>query len=146
MTRFTSSIAAFDPPTRALPATARLEILPSQTKIVPKVRRDPKTGIPYTYEYPAYYVRLVAKNGNILMHSEGYTSRSGAIRAAQSMVNNAFSAPAMHCAIIEPNKTALWSTLYSGGVSNVKDFKPLDDDAPRFSAKRPRTKKSKVAP
>lgn len=145
MTRFTSSFAAFDRPLRSLPATARLEILPSQTKIVPKVRRDPKTGIPYTYEYPAYHVRLVAKNGNVLMHSEGYTSRSGAVRAAQSMVN-AFSAPVMHCAIIEPHKVALWSTLYSGGVSNVKDFKPLESDAPRFSAKRPRTKKSKVAP
>lgn len=145
MTRCTSSIAAFDPPTRALPAAVRLEIRPSLTKIIPKVRRDAKTGIHYTYEYPAYYVRLVAKNGNILMHSEGYTSRSGAVRAAQSMVN-AFSAPVMHCAIIEPHKVALWSTLYSGGFSSVKDFKPLDDDAPRFSAKRPRAKKSKVAP
>lgn len=79
---------------------------------------------------PQYYLRLVSSNGNTLMHSETYAGgRSGALRAAQSLVN-ALGIPSIKCVFPDLREHSYVADgpqahiyLTAGGNAKMKDVK-----------------------
>jgi len=105
-------------------ATARIEIHRSPTYSTRYVN-----GI--AQSTPQYYLRFVSSNGNILMHSETYTGgRSGALRAAQSLVN-ALGIPSIKCVFPDLREHIFYVAdvpqahlyLTAGGNAKMKDVK-----------------------
>jgi uncharacterized protein YegP (UPF0339 family) len=103
-------------------AIARIEIHRSNTNSTRYVN-----GI--AQSTPQYYLRLVSSNGNILMHSETYTGgRSGALRAAQSLVN-ALGIPSIKCVFPDLREHIFYQAdiplahlyLTAGGNAKMKD-------------------------